>query len=394
MIMARNEDGTYSQVGFVKDNDGIDTEYIYDKDGDIVFEKGFTRETSGTIPLTINRIGKNLKGWSITGNTVQDGTPTPENPVDVQSVGGYDSGTGMYKIPVVTRGKNLAGNYTVSSGYYYDDSGTPTGPDARFVRLTINVKPNTIYTISSNLQIYSIWACNNDTRISRFSANNSNKYTIKATKECNSLRISMINTSGKADTSAFKWIQLEEGSTDTPYEPYHEPITTNIYLPTPLYSGEVLRSDGSREVKWEKLVLTGKENILKDTNESTNYLYYMPISTNKKINGYCSHLISRDGAPISVIGFNMNSPFPAIYFNFGADIMNAQPSGNTMNGFKEYLTAQYAAGTPVTVWYQLAKPTTETFTAPQIPTLDGTTVIDVNTKVKPTEMYIKYKSNV
>ena len=32
MIMARNEDGTYSQVGFVKDNGGIDTEYIYDKD--------------------------------------------------------------------------------------------------------------------------------------------------------------------------------------------------------------------------------------------------------------------------------------------------------------------------------------------------------------------------
>ena len=32
MIMARNEDGTYSQVGFVKDNAGIDTEYIYDKD--------------------------------------------------------------------------------------------------------------------------------------------------------------------------------------------------------------------------------------------------------------------------------------------------------------------------------------------------------------------------
>lgn len=72
MIMARNEDGTYSQVGFVKDNAGIDTEYIYDKDGDIVFEKGFTRETSGTVPLTINGIGKGLKSWSITGNTVQN----------------------------------------------------------------------------------------------------------------------------------------------------------------------------------------------------------------------------------------------------------------------------------------------------------------------------------
>lgn len=107
MIMARNEDGTYSQVGFVKDNVGIDTEYIYDKDGDIVFEKGFTRETSGTVPLTINGIGKDLKAWSITGNTVQNGTPTPENPVEVFGCGDYDSDTGMYKIPVATRGKNL-----------------------------------------------------------------------------------------------------------------------------------------------------------------------------------------------------------------------------------------------------------------------------------------------
>lgn len=29
----------------------------------------------------------------------------------------------------------------------------------------------------------------------------------------------------------------------------------------------------------------------------------------------------------------------------------------------------------------------------QIPTLNGTTVIDVDTAVKPTEMYIKYKSS-
>ena len=96
----------------------------------------------------------------------------------------------------------------------------------------------------------------------------------------------MSNTSGEADTSAFEWIQLEKGSTATPYEPYHEPITTPIYLPTPLYSGEVMRSDGT--------------------------------------------ITRSDG-------------------------------------------------------------TTETFTAPQIPTLNGTTVIDVDTAVKPESIYIEYK---
>ena len=215
----------------------------------------------------------NAAGWVVMLNS--GSTPLPYEPYG-------------YKIPVVTRGKNLAGNYTVSSGYYYDDSGTPTPSDARFIRLIINVEPNTIYTISSNLKFYSIWEFNNNTKISRSGGGNSNKYTIKTTKECNSLRISMINTSGEADTSAFEWIQLEKGTTATPYEPYHEPITTPIYLPTPLYSGEVMRSNGT--------------------------------------------ITRSDG-------------------------------------------------------------TTETFTAPQIPTLNGTTVIDVDTAVKPTEMYTKYKSS-
>lgn len=35
--------------------------------------------------------------------------------------------------------------------------------------------------------------------------------------------------------------------------------------------------------------------------------------------------------------------------------------------------------------------TTETFTAPQIPTINGTTVIDVDTAVKPSSIYIEYK---
>ena len=267
MIMARNEDGTYSQVGFIKDNVGIDIGYIYDKDGDIVFEKGFTREISGTVPLTINGIEKDLKDWSITGNTVQNGTPTPDTPQEVKAVGkgtgnlfnkntitadsfatvsgtiankdyycsdfipitattyyfqnavgssyqnavivydankqglryanlpGSDKVSGAitfqsgdayirincyyqtdvdtvmvnigstalsyepygYKIPVVTRGNNLLGNYELFSGYYYDSSGTPSDANNCFIRCSpINVKAETNYAIYSNLRFLSL----------------------------------------------------------------------------------------------------------------------------------------------------------------------------------------------------------------------------------------------
>lgn len=81
----------------------------------------------------------------------------------------------------------------------------------------------------------------------------------------------------------------------------------------------------------------------------------------------------------------------------------------TLSDFKSYLAAQYAAGTPVTIWYVLAEPETGIVNEPlmkigdyadtidgaqaavQIPTVAGTTVIDYDGEPKPSEMYIKYR---
>ena len=294
MIMARNEDGTYSQVGFVKDNAGIDTEYIYDKDGDIVFEKGFTRETSGTVPLTINGIEKDLKAWSITGNTVQNGTPTPENPVEVQAVGDRTGNLFDYK-------KYFKSTFTKYSKY--------------FEFAEIQLKPFTTYTFTTSFSestapggsLNTAFIITTSTEEPRTLTGgiSSTRIATKTTEADGIIkiykRITGIYLPKKEDfDSGMHWLMINEGDSALPYEPYGykipvvtsadgaEPITTPIYLPTPLYSGEVMRSDGT--------------------------------------------ITRSDG-------------------------------------------------------------TTETFTAPQIPTINGTTVIDVDTAVKPTEMYTKYKSS-
>ena len=57
-------------------------------------------------------------------------------------------------------------------------------------------------------------------------------------------------------------IQIEEDLTATPYEPYHEPITTPIYLDSPLYKiGKYADSRGmTEEVRVVKeMVFTGEE---------------------------------------------------------------------------------------------------------------------------------------
>ena len=59
-----------------------------------------------------------MRDYSIYGSSIQDGTPTPDNPVEVQSVGDLvteGEHAGKYKIPVNVRGRNLFDKETVLS---------------------------------------------------------------------------------------------------------------------------------------------------------------------------------------------------------------------------------------------------------------------------------------
>ncbi len=48
-----------------------------------------------------------LKVVEIVGNSVQDGTPTPDTPITIENVGDYDEESGKYVVPVTAHGKNL-----------------------------------------------------------------------------------------------------------------------------------------------------------------------------------------------------------------------------------------------------------------------------------------------
>ena len=235
-------------------------------------------ELSGTPPLSFTSKGKPLTAWSITGNTVQNGTPTPDNPIMPQGTGDLETvgaKAGQYKIP-----------------------------------------------------------------------------------------ISSANTT------------------------------------TPVYLGEV---ESTRHIK--KLVLTGDE---KWNSQSVRggYRFVLLIqnaivSDTSQVNSVCSHfpLLETGGTYIKALGYTITNS--SIYLRY-------DPIETTAD-FKSYLAAQYAAGTPVTVWYVLATEETAVVNEPlmkigeyadtlsmeqagvQIPTLNGTTVIDVDTAVKPESMTIKYR---
>ena len=69
---------------------------------DAAIRKYSTASEIITPPTTIYADGSNITTYTIKGNTVQNGTPTPSNPVDVVGVGTLDSGD--YKIPISSGG--------------------------------------------------------------------------------------------------------------------------------------------------------------------------------------------------------------------------------------------------------------------------------------------------
>lgn len=123
-------------------------------------------------------------------------------------------------------------------------------------------------------------------------------------------------------------------------------------------------------------------------------------------NAICSHYILKETYS------STGKPYIRLKSNtiwFELDDTGYETKEACLADFITYLQQQYAAGTPVCVWYVLATETTGIVNEPlrkigdyadtismeqagvQIPTNRGNTVIDVLTELKPSEMYIKYQ---
>lgn len=198
--------------------------------------------------------------------------------------------------------------------------------------------------------------------------------------------------------------QMEQNGTPTPTAPiqpqecgdletvgvkagqYKIPISSAGQT-TPVYLGEV---ESTRRIK--KLVLTGEE-----TWQLWNGNYFSLVIDKKgAINTIvCSHFINSSTGGISY----SNSAV------FGLKIAAAVVSFVTsVSELKTWLATQYAAGTPVTIWYVLKEPETAVVNEPlrkigdyadtvsgiTIPTIAGANTIDVETTLKPSEMSVNY----
>ena len=219
-------------------------------------------------PFVLENCKKNkrMKQLEIYGNSVQDGTPTPENPIEVQSVGELvidttDVNFRKYKIPVVVKGKNLATAQQVCNTFNNYEEITVDGREC--IRYNNNgryidfpYKENTQYTITFDYKVTqrSSAALDPNTEVLYFFYSDGTRGAFASRDAVHSttmdvwLKGKMTSKAGKTVIAIglpgnfYKnWInidvntfQFEEGTIATEYEPYVEPITTNVFLDEPL----------------------------------------------------------------------------------------------------------------------------------------------------------------
>lgn len=170
---------------------------------------------------------------------------------------------------------------------------------------------------------------------------------------------------------------------------YEIPVQCNDILSS-IYTAEPLRKIGdytdkkSESVEYKvikKLVLTGQEtwNI---SGSGTAARFYIPVSDAIGSSPLiCSHFVN--GTQTTPGNCEITASKNLVFNNSGIATVTLD--------WKAYLQQQYANGTPVTVWYVLATPTTTAISAPSIITDIGDNTLSVLTEAQPSEMQVVYK---
>lgn len=233
----------------------------------------------------------------------------------------------------------VSGKITIS-GIYSNPSATAS---FTFMSLSYRLPPTTEFMLlglkTSGCKTDGVGFTNNKAR---------NRIAIDI-KEC---------TNGEKAEISFYLIAYVGTTPPTTYAPYTGQ-TTNLTLPRTIYGGTVDAVTGDGQETWQAKSFNGTENwALYDDGSSAKFFYTADYTVDSEpLDTICSH-------------------FRKAAFTRGTIIRVYTSVFTDLDAYKDYLTAQYAAGTPVQIAYKLATPTPFTATGAQpIPALSGVNTV-------------------
>ena len=345
---------------------------------DIPYRKyGTETETFSTLPHEVIGDGTAISAWSMKGNMQQSGTPTPSNPIYPTEVGEKTANLLNISQPITS-----AGNRYIYNG------------DFAFNGEAVTFKANFYCSLAM--------VDNNDTEIVNRALTANTSLTVSTPNGIKSLRVYTPNAISEG------YVMINEGTEAIPYEPYGQykiPISFNG-VTYPVYLGNVQTTR-----KIVQLVLDGTEQWGNAGSGDSKYYQYTLGALNTAITGLVlsSHFVS---ATITTTSTDVGA---RVYnsTSIGISALNIRPQNvatelDTDTKFKQWLADQYAAGTPVKIWYVLTNATTGIVNEPirkmgdyadeltstqagvTIPTTGTAESFDVDTTLKPSEVSLTY----
>lgn len=315
--------------------------------------------------LTVNDSSESvIKGLTAYGESTQDGTPTPDSPVEIVSV----------ENPVISvYGKNLFDKDTmIISGAYVSGTGQYQTSASSEKTAIIPVPKNSTVTFSKIVtSILRVGLCTvyptSGTQLVSFQ-DVSNKKSFTAATGNNSFLVAFFyNNSGETVNyeEAINSIQLEIGSTVTNYEPYTVQTATVPHTFRGLKNSnagwfvrdEVVVDVKSQTVKIIKRLLERVIDGTENWNDSTSGSKYLITGDKAKGTGNVISNRFKRGYDEGRVPGEISSAVTnsAVFVMYTEDI--------TVSDFKSMLAEWYASGNPMVMVYVLETPTETDITA-------------------------------
>lgn len=303
------------------------------------------------------------------GKCVQDGTPTPDAPVPIKCNNGVfalHGDTILDTTQLNTKDFGWISNddkeFSSTAAYYYFE---------------IPAKPNTAYYCIAPYAVFGKSAGVTFICVDRVAKVRNYIYHVTDKSLCKTISTITTDETGVlyllttvpffADNVLRSFWLTEYCGQATAPELCSITVLDSLWNPISVVADELDAQTGKITRRVKKLVLDGTEDwVMTNAGYGTDdpyqgYSFYIPSLMNVNALIICSHFpFNKNEKQPNVCRQMYNSTKYKLRFTVSTDIV----PNKTKEEWKSYLSAQYAAGTPVTVWYVLKEPEIE-YVAPQ-----------------------------
>lgn len=238
----------------------------------------------GTLLNVKDSAERKNKGFEMSGKTTQDGTPTPDAPVEIVNAGRLNEDTGKYEIDVKVTGKNIVN---------IPDFGADTPDTIKECYISKNICISAQEKADVSKSVWRFKALHKDGSL-EYITDAVLPGCFYATEEN---PIVSITYRGIYMTREYKGIMVEYGTVATPYEPYKEQTLT-LTSDRPLTKWDrLVEQDGQIGWLYASKYIENLAEIIRDNTPiyGTEQKYFNVLFENEKFNYSMEKVVSETG---------------------------------------------------------------------------------------------------